>query len=141
VLPSSVGWLQCWVAAVLCCHGVAAVTAVLQIVAVHGCLIELQLSCSANLLACLPCFAPPSPAEASRRGDDAHTEPLQERVRAALGLPADHQVRWVDLHDAMTTMLTHGKEVPPGGLCIVLVFGMGLFWLPPGQASACLPGC
>lgn len=28
--------------------------------------------------------------------------------------PAWRQVHWVDLHDALTTMLTHGKEVPTG---------------------------
>lgn len=92
-----------------------------------------QLSCSsaAQPTSCRASLWPAclSRTEASRRGDDAHTEPLQERVRAALGLPADHQVHWVDLHDAMTTMLTHGKEVPPGGLCMVMIgpgFGRGL---------------
>lgn len=41
-----------------------------------------------------------------------HTEELQGQVQAALRLPPEHKVHWVDLHDAMTTMLTHGKEIP-----------------------------
>ena len=52
----------------------------------------------------MPTKAPPAPAAAT----------LQ--VHAALGLPADHRVHWVDLHDAVTTALTHGKAVPAGGL-------------------------
>lgn len=52
--------------------------------------------------------------EASELGADPAVEAVQQRVRAALGLPADHRVSFVELHDAMTSMQTHGKEVPPG---------------------------
>lgn len=40
--------------------------------------------------------------------------PAATQVHAALGLPTDHKVHWVDLHDAVTTALTHGKTVPAG---------------------------
>jgi hypothetical protein len=41
---------------------------------------------------------------------------LQRRVCAALKLPADTTVNFLDLHDALTTMRTHGKEglIPAG---------------------------
>ncbi|PSC67963.1 Lysophosphatidic acid phosphatase type 6 [Micractinium conductrix] len=52
--------------------------------------------------------------ELRHKGHPQHTEELQQRVRAALGLPPDEKVHFVDLHDAMTTMLTHAKEIPPG---------------------------
>lgn len=51
----------------------------------------------------------------SPRHDAATADALQERVRAALGLPPDHTVHWVDLHDALTTMLTHGRGRVPEG--------------------------
>lgn len=40
----------------------------------------------------------------------------QEAVRTALGLPAGEPVRWLDLHDTLMTMQTHGKValVPEG---------------------------
>jgi lysophosphatidic acid phosphatase type 6 len=41
-------------------------------------------------------------------------EQLQQTVQAALGLPATERIDFLDLHDAMTTMLTHGKPIPPG---------------------------
>lgn len=50
--------------------------------------------------------------EEMHREQAPHTEELQRRVQAALGLAPEHKVHWVDLHDALTTMLTHGKEVP-----------------------------
>lgn len=57
----------------------------------------------------------PAAAEALERGADPHIEAVQQRVRAALGLPDDHRVSFVDLHDAMTSMQTHGKPIPEGG--------------------------
>ncbi|KAL4424929.1 hypothetical protein ABPG77_009658 [Micractinium sp. CCAP 211/92] len=50
--------------------------------------------------------------EEMQKEQPPHTEELQQRVQAALGLPPEHKIHWVDLHDAMTTMLTHGKDIP-----------------------------
>ena len=36
---------------------------------------------------------------------------LQQRVQAAMQLPADGKVEFVKLHDALTTLRTHSKQV------------------------------
>ena len=90
-----------------------------------------------------------STAEADRHGDDPQLEDLQRRVRAALGSapPAAaaaasaaaaegeqqqkqqgqqqqqeelQPVAFVDLHDALTSMIAHGKAdlIPPGTQCM-----------------------
>lgn len=37
---------------------------------------------------------------------------LQERVREAMSLPPSVPIKFLDLHDAMTSMQTHGKPIP-----------------------------
>ncbi|KAG7667940.1 hypothetical protein Ndes2526B_g01646 [Nannochloris sp. 'desiccata'] len=39
---------------------------------------------------------------------------LQIRVQEALGLPPTAAIKFLDLHDTMTTMLTHNKPIPEG---------------------------
>jgi len=39
---------------------------------------------------------------------------LQKRVQEALGLPPNTAIKFLDLHDTMTTMLTHNKPIPEG---------------------------
>jgi hypothetical protein len=39
---------------------------------------------------------------------------LQKRVQEALGLPPTTAIKFLDLHDTMTTMLTHNKAIPKG---------------------------
>jgi lysophosphatidic acid phosphatase type 6 len=39
---------------------------------------------------------------------------LQNRVQEALGLPPTTAIKFLDLHDTVTTMLTHNKPIPEG---------------------------
>lgn len=39
---------------------------------------------------------------------------LQRGIQAALGLPAESVVAFVELHDALTTLRFHGKPLPAG---------------------------
>lgn len=82
-----------------------------------------------NMLLLMPGL--PTAAEAAERATDPHIEAVQQRVRTALGLPADHRVSFVDLHDAMTSMQTHGKPIPEGG------------WAgrQPGEGDWCVLAC
>ncbi|MCJ1423049.1 Lysophosphatidic acid phosphatase type 6 [Sticta canariensis] len=41
-------------------------------------------------------------------------EQLQQQVREAMSLPADHAVAFVELHDALTSLRFHGKAIAPG---------------------------
>lgn len=62
-------------------------------------------------------------ADAAEQGGDPGVEAVQQRVRSALGLPPDHRVSFVDLHDAMTSMQTHGKAIPEGTTGRLLCLG------------------
>lgn len=37
---------------------------------------------------------------------------LEKRAKEAMHLPEDHRVRFTDLHDALTSMRFHGKQIP-----------------------------
>ena len=39
---------------------------------------------------------------------------LQQQVREAMSLPQDHEVAFVELHDALTSLRFHGKAIPVG---------------------------
>ena len=43
---------------------------------------------------------------------DAEVRDLEARARQAMGLPEDHRVHFTDLHDALTSMRFHGKQLP-----------------------------
>jgi lysophosphatidic acid phosphatase type 6 len=43
---------------------------------------------------------------------DAAAEALSEQVRPALAVPHGERVNFLDLHDALTTLRTHGKPLP-----------------------------
>jgi lysophosphatidic acid phosphatase type 6 len=43
---------------------------------------------------------------------DAAAEALSEQVRPALAVPRGERVNFLDLHDALTTLRTHGKPLP-----------------------------
>lgn len=43
---------------------------------------------------------------------DAEVRDLEARARRAMGLPEDHRVHFTDLHDALTSMRFHGKQIP-----------------------------
>lgn len=70
------------------------------------------------------------PFAATSAGNYEDAPRAAAQVHAALDLPADHRVHWVDLHDAVTTALTHGKAIPPGALLhsatCAAVFCMGM---------------
>ncbi len=43
---------------------------------------------------------------------DAGVQQLEARAKAAMQLPKDHRVQFTDLHDSMTSMRFHGKQIP-----------------------------
>lgn len=98
------------------------------------------LAASRSIPARSPACVPAAAAEASELGADPAVEAVQQRVRAALGLPADHRVSFVELHDAMTSMQTHGKEVPPGEgrgwVCCTASLALGLLSAFPAFSYA-----
>ena len=66
---------------------------------------------------------------------DAGVQQLEARAKAAMQLPKDHRVQFTDLHDSMTSMRFHGKQIPKVAapscnlLCILyrragIVYGM-----------------
>lgn len=43
---------------------------------------------------------------------DAKVQDLEKRAQEAMQLPADHRIQFTDLHDALTSMRFHGKQIP-----------------------------
>ena len=45
---------------------------------------------------------------------DEHAQALQQRVKGILGDKSDDRIAFLDLHDAMTVIKSHGKQLPDG---------------------------
>jgi len=43
---------------------------------------------------------------------ESKIQDLEKRAKEAMHLPEDHRVRFTDLHDALTSMRFHGKQIP-----------------------------
>ncbi len=43
---------------------------------------------------------------------DARVQDLEKRAKEAMQLPEEHGVHYTDLHDALTSMRFHGKQIP-----------------------------
>lgn len=41
---------------------------------------------------------------------------LTQKLIEAMGLPEDHQIGFLSLHDALTSMQAHGKPIPQGAM-------------------------
>lgn len=55
-----------------------------------------------------------SPCAAEQLAGKEEVQRLQQQVRAAMNLPNDHNVAFVELLDALTSLLAHGKAIPEG---------------------------
>lgn len=50
----------------------------------------------------------------ARRAGDKYAQDLEKRIKQVLGDDSDEAVAFLDLHDAMTVIKSHGKPLPKG---------------------------